>query len=93
METWGLARQQVPDFTLYCGTLGTAFLLFKAYQVTKNTNDLAVCSQIVKDCDSASRHSRFALDPPKVLSFLCYMHYGLFMVSNDDISSKWTSFG
>lgn len=58
VETWGLTRQQVPDFTLYCGTLGTAFLLFKVYQVTKNTNDLAVCSQIVKDCDSASRHSR-----------------------------------
>ncbi|WMV49058.1 hypothetical protein MTR67_042443 [Solanum verrucosum] len=58
VETWGLTKQQVPDFTLYCGTLGTAFLLFKAYQVTKNTNDLAVSSQIVKDCDSASRHSR-----------------------------------
>ncbi|KAM3343540.1 lanC-like protein GCL2 isoform X2 [Capsicum galapagoense] len=58
VETWGLTRQQVSDFTLYCGTLGTAFLLFKAYQVTKNTNGLAVCSQIVKDCDAASRHSR-----------------------------------
>lgn len=58
VETWGLTRQQVPDFTLYNGTLGTAFLMFKSYQVTNNTNDLAVCSQIVKDCDSASRNSR-----------------------------------
>ncbi|XP_016491633.1 lanC-like protein GCL2 isoform X2 [Nicotiana tabacum] len=58
VETWGLTRQQVPDFTLYNGTLGTAFLMFKSYQVTNNTNDLAVCSQIVKDCDFASRNSR-----------------------------------
>lgn len=77
-ETWGLTRQQVPDFTLYCGTLGTAFLLFKAYQVTKNTNDLAVCSQIVKDCDSASRHSRFALGSGE--SPILSMFYALWFI-------------
>ncbi|XP_059452165.1 lanC-like protein GCL2 isoform X2 [Corylus avellana] len=54
METWGMTGQLVRDFTLYCGTLGTAFLLFKAYLVTNNKNDLALCSQIVKACDSAS---------------------------------------
>lgn len=58
METWGVTGQQVQDFTLYCGALGTAFLLFKAYQVTDNKSDLALCSQVVKACDSASFGSR-----------------------------------
>ena len=31
LETWGMTGQQVQDFTLYCGTLGTAFFLFRAY--------------------------------------------------------------
>ncbi|XP_062153051.1 lanC-like protein GCL2 [Alnus glutinosa] len=64
METWGMTGQHVRDFTLYCGTLGTAFLLFKAYLVTSNKNDLALCSQIVKACDSAS----FS---PTDVTFLC----------------------
>ncbi|PON43661.1 LanC-like protein [Parasponia andersonii] len=58
IETWGVTGQRVHDFTLYAGTLGAAFLLFKAYQVTNNMNDLTLCSQIVKACDSASLGSR-----------------------------------
>ncbi|KAF5741502.1 GCR2-like 2 isoform 1 [Tripterygium wilfordii] len=58
IETWGLGGQRVRDFTLYCGTLGTAFLLFKSYQVTNNMNDLTLCLEIVKACDSASVSSR-----------------------------------
>ncbi|KAL1219392.1 LanC-like protein GCL2 [Cardamine amara subsp. amara] len=54
METWGFSGQQVQDFTLYSGTLGAAFLLFRAYQVTRNANDLSLCLQIVKACDAAS---------------------------------------
>lgn len=58
IETWGLSRQQVQDFTLYSGALGTAFLLFKSYLVANNKNDLNLCSEIVKACDSASLASR-----------------------------------
>ncbi|PKI54621.1 hypothetical protein CRG98_024972, partial [Punica granatum] len=58
LETWGMTGQRVRDFTLYCGTLGTAFLLFRSYQITKNINDLALCSQIIKTCDFASNSSR-----------------------------------
>ncbi|CAB4273560.1 unnamed protein product [Prunus armeniaca] len=57
-ETWGATGQRVHDFTLYSGALGTALLLFKSYQVTSNTNDLSLCSQIIKACDSASLGSR-----------------------------------
>ncbi|KAL2328241.1 hypothetical protein Fmac_021668 [Flemingia macrophylla] len=57
IETWGVSEQHVRDYTLYCGVLGTAFLLFKSYQVTGNRNDLALCSQIVKACDAASASS------------------------------------
>lgn len=55
-----MTGQHMQDFTLYCGTLGTAFFLFKAYLVTNNKNDLALCAQIVKACDSASFHSRYS---------------------------------
>ncbi|WCJ30694.1 Glutathione S-transferase LANCL1 [Euphorbia peplus] len=58
METWGMNGQNVQDFTLYSGTLGTAFLLFKSYQVTDNKNDLLMCLEIIKACDSASASSR-----------------------------------
>ncbi|KAI4322658.1 hypothetical protein L6164_022330 [Bauhinia variegata] len=58
LETWGMSAQRITDFTLYCGVLGTAFLLFKSYQVTGNNNDLSLCSHIVKACDSASAGSR-----------------------------------
>ncbi|KAK8312839.1 hypothetical protein V6Z11_D01G069200 [Gossypium hirsutum] len=56
-ETWGLSGKRVQDYTLYTGALGTAYLVFKAYQVTKNDNDLKLCSDIVKACDSASKDS------------------------------------
>ncbi|XP_010555129.1 PREDICTED: lanC-like protein GCL2 [Tarenaya hassleriana] len=58
METWGFSGQNVKDFTLYSGTLGAALLLFKVHQMSKNANDLALCLQIVKACDAASRSSR-----------------------------------
>ncbi|KAF5730659.1 hypothetical protein HS088_TW19G00252 [Tripterygium wilfordii] len=56
-ETWVLRRKVVRDYSLYTGDLGTAYLLFKAYQMTKNEGDLKVCSEIVRACDSASRDS------------------------------------
>ncbi|GKV42490.1 hypothetical protein SLEP1_g49885 [Rubroshorea leprosula] len=56
-ETWGLGGKRVKDYTLYTGALGTAFVVFKAYQVTKNENDLKLCCEIVKACDYASRDS------------------------------------
>ncbi|KAK6241675.1 Lanthionine synthetase C-like - like 2 [Theobroma cacao] len=58
LDTWGLTGQKVSDFTLYCGTLGTAFLLFKSYQLANNTNDLSLCLAIVDACNSASFSSR-----------------------------------
>ncbi|KAK6142580.1 hypothetical protein DH2020_022928 [Rehmannia glutinosa] len=58
VETWGLSGQRVEDFTLYSGTLGTAVLLFKSFQVTRNKNDLNLCLEIVKACDSSSMQSR-----------------------------------
>ncbi|KAL2472656.1 LanC-like protein GCR2 [Forsythia ovata] len=56
-ETCGARGKRVGDYTLYTGALGTAFFLFKAYQVTKDQNDLAICSEIVKACRSASQGS------------------------------------
>ncbi|KAH0744271.1 hypothetical protein KY290_032264 [Solanum tuberosum] len=56
-ETWVCKRGRVSDYTVYTGALGTAFLLFKAYQVTRDKNDLVLCSDIIKACDSASRGS------------------------------------
>ncbi|WJX68372.1 transcription factor [Trifolium repens] len=56
-ETWGSSRNRVKDYTLYTGVLGTAYLVFKAYQVTKNVDDLNLCLKIVKACDSASENS------------------------------------
>ncbi|PWA66777.1 Lanthionine synthetase C-like protein [Artemisia annua] len=63
VETWGYTGQKVQDFTIYTGTLGTAFLLLKSYQVTNNKNDLDLSSEIIKACDSASSGS-------SVVSFL-----------------------
>uniref|UniRef100_A0A2P2KQN9 LanC-like protein GCL2 n=1 Tax=Rhizophora mucronata TaxID=61149 RepID=A0A2P2KQN9_RHIMU len=56
--TWRLNRKSVQDFTLYSGTLGTAFLLFKSFQITNNKNDLFLCLEIAKACDAASVASR-----------------------------------
>ncbi|KAL0301531.1 UNVERIFIED_CONTAM: LanC-like protein GCL2 [Sesamum radiatum] len=58
VETWGATGLRVEDFTLYTGTLGTAFLLFKSFQVAGNKNDLSLCLEIVKACDSSSAASR-----------------------------------
>ena len=57
-ETWINSEKRVQDYTLYTGALGTAFLLFKAYQVISDKHDLALSSQIIKACDSASRASK-----------------------------------
>lgn len=53
-----MSGQRVQDFSLYSGTLGTALLLFKSFQVTHNKNDLNLCLEIVKACDSSSTQSR-----------------------------------
>lgn len=58
LETWGLMGKSVQDFTLYCGTLGTAFLLFRSYQLTQNKNDLALCLDIINGCNSVASRSR-----------------------------------
>ncbi|KAL5987660.1 hypothetical protein ACLOJK_035410 [Asimina triloba] len=56
-ETWIRPGHRVRDFTLYTGSLGTAYLLFKAYEVTQNKSDLTLCMEIVKACEAASRES------------------------------------
>ncbi|KAK8568497.1 hypothetical protein V6N12_007046 [Hibiscus sabdariffa] len=58
LETWGVTAQNVSDFTLYCGTLGSAFFLFKSYRLTDNANDLSLCLAMVDACNSASLSSR-----------------------------------
>ncbi|XP_063949545.1 lanC-like protein GCR2 [Daucus carota subsp. sativus] len=55
-ETWS-PSMRVRDYTLYTGALGTAFLLFKAYQVAKNPDDLRISSDIIRACDSPSTAS------------------------------------
>lgn len=61
-ETWGSSGNRVvKDYTLYTGALGTAYLVFKAYQVSKSVDDLNLCSEIVNACDSASASSRYPL--------------------------------
>ncbi|KAJ0242299.1 LanC-like protein GCR2 [Hirschfeldia incana] len=59
-ETWGRPGKCVRDFSLYTGVLGTAYLLFKSYQVTRNVNDLKLCLEIVEACYAASRDSERA---------------------------------
>ncbi|KAK1549692.1 hypothetical protein Q3G72_006308 [Acer saccharum] len=56
-ETWVLSGNRVQDYSLYTGALGTAYLVFKAYQFTQNETHLKLCSHIVKACDSASTDS------------------------------------
>ncbi|KAF3796216.1 LanC-like protein [Nymphaea thermarum] len=57
-ETWLRAGGRVKNFTLYTGSLGTAYLLLKAYRVTKDVNDLSQCAEIIEACTSASRRMR-----------------------------------
>lgn len=56
-ETWDRSGKRVRDFNLYTGVLGTAYLLFKSYQVTRNENDLKLCLEIVDACYTASKDS------------------------------------
>ncbi|KAG7649427.1 LanC-like protein GCR2 [Arabidopsis thaliana] len=56
-ETWGRSGKRVGDYNLYTGVLGTAYLWFKSYQVTRNEDDLKLCLEIVEACDVASRDS------------------------------------
>lgn len=53
-ETWGKSGQYLDDYTMYTGALGTAFLVFKVYQITLSKKDLILCKDIIKACDSAS---------------------------------------
>ncbi|KAJ0750918.1 putative lanthionine synthetase C, six-hairpin glycosidase-like superfamily [Helianthus annuus] len=57
VETWGSSGERLNDYRVYTGALGTAFLVFKAYQVSHNKKDLDLCKDIVKACDSASSGS------------------------------------
>ncbi|KAK9079903.1 hypothetical protein SSX86_001577 [Deinandra increscens subsp. villosa] len=61
METWGSSGKRLKDYTVYTGALGTAFLVFKSYQITHSKKDLDLCKDIVKACDSASFGSRFGI--------------------------------
>ncbi|KAK4746381.1 hypothetical protein SAY87_012693 [Trapa incisa] len=54
-QTWGSIGRRLQDCTLYTGALGTAYLVFKAYEITHNENDLKLCSEIIRSCDSAAR--------------------------------------
>ncbi|CAD6205419.1 unnamed protein product [Miscanthus lutarioriparius] len=63
-ETWVKAGRKVTDYTLYTGSLGTALLLFKSFQVTGDLGDLALAADIVRACDEASRGLPF-------LTFIC----------------------
>lgn len=56
-ETWERSGKRVRDYNLYTGVLGTAYLLFKSYQVTRNEDDLKLCLENVEACDVASRDS------------------------------------
>ncbi|KAI3427545.1 uncharacterized protein J3R85_009373 [Psidium guajava] len=56
-ETRAASGKRLQDYTLYTGALGTAYLVFKAFQVTKNESDLKLCSEIIRACDAASRDS------------------------------------
>ncbi|KAL6651089.1 hypothetical protein ACP70R_010014 [Stipagrostis hirtigluma subsp. patula] len=68
-ETWEKKKKQragaaAGDFTLYTGALGTALLLFRAYQFTGDRADLATCAEIVAACDAASEGEEF-------VTFIC----------------------
>ncbi|XP_022981295.1 lanC-like protein GCR2 [Cucurbita maxima] len=61
---WTLSERYPQDYTLYTGALGTAFLALKSYVVSNNENDLKLCSEIVRACETLSGDSRR-------VSFLC----------------------
>ncbi|KAG0566223.1 hypothetical protein KC19_7G047200 [Ceratodon purpureus] len=63
--TWIRQGRRASDPTLYTGALGTAFLCFKAYQITGSKEDLALCSEIVDSCATAAEPMK------KYVTFLC----------------------
>uniref|UniRef100_A0A0C9SAM5 TSA: Wollemia nobilis Ref_Wollemi_Transcript_2437_1707 transcribed RNA sequence n=1 Tax=Wollemia nobilis TaxID=56998 RepID=A0A0C9SAM5_9CONI len=64
-ETWINTQGTVRDFSVYTGSLGIAYLCFKAYEVTKNKDDLSLCTQIVESCANAARGMR------EYVTFIC----------------------
>lgn len=46
------------NLSIYTGTLGTAFLCFRAYQATGNLQDLHLCRDIIQACSAASASMR-----------------------------------
>lgn len=80
-ETWGSSGRHMRDYTLYTGILGTAYLVFKAYQVTENRSDLNLCSEIVKACDSASEDSRYSLSLSLIQCIGGYHYHHLAIVN------------
>lgn len=58
-QTWGSSGRRLQDCILYTGALGTAYLVLKAYEITHNENDLKLCSEIIKSCDSATRSNGY----------------------------------
>ncbi|XP_057797341.1 lanC-like protein GCR2 [Salvia miltiorrhiza] len=56
-ESWLASGKRVRDFSLYTGDLGTAFLLFKAYQVTGDRTHLHISLDIIKACETAIQGS------------------------------------
>lgn len=63
--TWIRKGRRVSDPILYTGVLGTAFLCFKAYQITGSKEDLTLCSEIVDSCTVAAKSLH------KYVTFLC----------------------
>ncbi|KAH9314050.1 hypothetical protein KI387_022677, partial [Taxus chinensis] len=64
-ETWINTQGTVRDFSLYTGSLGSAYLCFKSYEVSENPNDLSLCTQIVESCATATRGMR------EYITFIC----------------------
>ncbi|EEF30711.1 catalytic, putative [Ricinus communis] len=55
----------VVDPTVYSGSLGTAFVCLRSYEVTGDDQDILLCSKIVDSCASAARASS------RHVTFLC----------------------
>ncbi|GLJ13670.1 hypothetical protein SUGI_0217870 [Cryptomeria japonica] len=64
-ETWTNSQAIVRDFSLYTGSLGTAYLCLKAYEATENPDDLSLCTQIIESCVTAARGMR------EYVTFIC----------------------
>ncbi|GBG62225.1 hypothetical protein CBR_g29833 [Chara braunii] len=72
-RTWTAVDRTVRDPFMYTGTLGTALLCLKSYQVTGNENDLKTCLDIVDASAAASLRAKL------VVTFLCG-HSGIYAV-------------